>query len=113
MSIIPGKSTTSITPAVLAVAHPDWCASAECRATPDWDANGVGFVAHHARLLDVDGLVVELVQGEGISPQGEVVDRDPIAVLVEGAGWLEMPPALAVRLADALVLAAAIAGGAR
>jgi hypothetical protein len=109
VSIFSGKSTTPCTPAVLAVAHPSWCAVAECRATPDWDADGTGFVAHHARVLDLDGLIVELVQGEGISPQGEVIDQDPIAVLVEGAGWREMTPDLANRLAGA----AAVAGGSR
>jgi putative transposase len=41
----PHRSTTAITPAVLAVAHPDWCDTAACRPTPDWGTDGMGFVA--------------------------------------------------------------------
>ncbi len=110
MNIVPDRSTTSITPAVLAVAHPSWCDTATCAATPDWEYDGTGFVSHHARLLDVDGLIVEIVQGETVSPQGEVVDQDPIVVQVEGAGWCELTPPQASRLAAALVRAAAVAG---
>ena len=57
------------------VADPEWCYSAACTATPDWGSDGTGFVAHHARLLDTDGLIVKVVQGETISPQGDVLSR--------------------------------------
>jgi hypothetical protein len=43
-----------------------------------------GFVAHHVRLLDVDELIVTITQGETISLQGQVLERDPVVVLVEG-----------------------------
>jgi hypothetical protein len=72
-----------------------------------------GFVAHRGRFLDVDGLVVEFVQGESISPPGDVINQDPIAVLVEDAGYRELTPALADQLADVLARAAAIADGAQ
>jgi hypothetical protein len=41
----------------------------------------LGFVAHYARLLDVDGLLGEVEQGETISPQGDVLERDPVVIL--------------------------------
>ena len=113
MSIQPNKSTTPFTPAVLAVAHPDWCTDTECRPTPDWGIDGLGFIAHHARLLDADALIVYVVQGESVTPQGEVFDQDAPVVQIEGAGWRELTPEQAARLADALVRAAAVAGGAR
>ena len=101
MSIQPNKSTTPFTPAVLAVAHPDWCAVSECRPTPDWSADGVGFVAH-------------VVQGETISPQGFVLEQHGTAVIVEGTGFdRELTPEQAARLAAAIARAAAVAGGAR
>jgi hypothetical protein len=111
VSIIPGKSTTNITPAVLAVAHPEWCTVSECRPTPDWDRDGTGFVAHHSRLLDADGLIVEVAQGETISPQGEVIEQDPIIVRVDAIPD-ELNAGQASRLAAALVRAA-VGGGAR
>jgi hypothetical protein len=73
MSILPNRSTTNVTPAVLAVAHPPWCNTSDCHPTPDWDRDGTGFFAHHARLLDGDGLPVEVAQGEAMSPQGDVL----------------------------------------
>jgi hypothetical protein len=77
VTIQPARSTTASTPAVLTVAHPSWCAVSECPPTPDWGTDGMGFVAHYARLLDVDGLLVEVAQGETASPQGGVVERNP------------------------------------
>jgi hypothetical protein len=112
MAILPDRSTTNFTPAVLAVAHPSWCTVAACRPTPDWDHAGTGFVAHHLTLLDSDGLLVEVVAGETVSPQGEVLEQDPAVVQI-AAGWEELTPERATRLADALLRAAAIAGGAR
>jgi hypothetical protein len=38
------------------------------------------------RLLDVDELIVKIAQGETTSLQGQVLERDPVVVLVEGAG---------------------------
>jgi hypothetical protein len=82
--------------------------------TPDWDSAGTGFVAHHARLLDVDELVVEVAQGETVSPQGVVLERDPIIVRVEGVGGGRgLTAEQAARLAAAVARAATIAGGAR
>jgi hypothetical protein len=90
---------------------PDWCTTAACRPTPDWGTDGLGFVAHYARLLDVDGLLVEVAQGETISPQGDVLERDPAVILCEGAGGgRELTADQAALLADALVRAAAAAG---
>jgi hypothetical protein len=109
VSIVPDRSTTNITPAVLAVAHPLWCTVAECRPTPDWSADDVGFVAHHLTVLDVDGLRLEVVQGETISAQGEVLEQDRAVVLVESVPD-ELTPEQASRLAEALFRAAAVAG---
>ena len=62
----------------------------------------MGFVAHYARLLDVDGLLVEVLQGETISPQGDVLEQDPIVILCEGAGGgRELTANQAMQLADA------------
>jgi hypothetical protein len=115
VSIIPGKSTTNITPAVLTAAHPSWCDTAACAATPDWDRDGLGFVAHHLTLLDAAALFVEIAQGETISPQGAVLEQDPILVRVEGASrGRELTADQAAQLASAISrAAAAIAGGAR
>lgn len=105
MKILPDRPTT--------VDHPLWCDTSTCMATPDWECDGTGFVGHHGRVLDVDGLVVEIVQGDTVSAQGELLERDPIAVQVGGAGWRELTPAQAERLAAALVRAAAVARGVR
>jgi hypothetical protein len=114
MGIFPDRSTTLFTSAVLTVAHPDWCTVAECRPTPDWGHDGVGFVAHVGRFLDADGVTVDVVQGESVTAQGEVFDQDPPAVIVEGTGFdRELTPAQASRLAEAISRAASVAGGAR
>jgi hypothetical protein len=113
MSIFHDPCTTSITPAVLTVAHPSWCTTADCRPTPDWDRDGTGFVNHAVALLDADELRVLVMQGETISPQGEVIERDPVVVLVDGVGDRELTADLAAQLADAVARAAAVAGGAR
>jgi hypothetical protein len=67
---------TNITAAVLTVAHSDLCTTSECRSTPDWSHTRL--LLHPATLLDADGLLVEVAQGETVSPQGGVVERDPI-----------------------------------
>lgn len=108
------SATTPFTPAVLTVEHPSWCATAECRPTPDWDADGTGFVNHVAHLLDADGLVVLVMQGETLSAQGEVLERDPVVIVVEGVGGgQELNAGRAARLADALARATALARGVR
>jgi hypothetical protein len=114
VSIFPDTPTTPFTPAVLAVAHPSWCDSAACRPTPDWDHDGTGFVAHHAQQLDVDDLLVEIAEGETVSPQGAVLEVDPLVILVEGAGGgRELTPDQAAQLASAAARAATTADGAR
>ena len=105
------RPTTPYTPAVLAVAHPEWCNVAECRCTPDWAHDGTGFIAHHVTVLDSDGLLVEVAMGETISPQGAVLERDPAMVRVDAVPD-EMTADQAAQLAAALVRSAAIAGGA-
>jgi hypothetical protein len=51
----------------------------------DWAvADLTGFIAHHVRLLDVDELIVKITQGETISLQGLVLERESVVVLVEG-----------------------------
>jgi hypothetical protein len=77
VTIVPNRFTTPETPAVLAVAHPSWCTTAECHPTPDWH-NGTRLLLHAATQLDTDGLIIEVRQGETISPQGGVVEREPI-----------------------------------
>ena len=59
-------------------------------------------------------LVGQSAQGETVSPQGDVLERDPIIVRVEGAGGgRELTAEQAAQLASAVARAAAIAGGAR
>jgi hypothetical protein len=59
-------------------------------------------------------LLVEIAEGQTVSPQGDILERDPIVILCEGAsGGRELTADQATQLAAALLRAAAIAGGAR
>jgi hypothetical protein len=106
------SATAPFTPAVLTVEHPQWCTTSKCRPTPDWDADGTGFVNHVAHLPVADGLRVLVMQGETLSSQGELLEQAPVVIVVEGARQ-ELTAAHAGRLADALTRTAVVAGGAR
>lgn len=99
---------------------PTWCDPRCCTSHPDTDDEAL--VVHRAVLLDEplgrhsrDRLVVDLVRGNVVCTRtGDPLTHNPGAVRVRGVGDEdELSPDLARRLADAVGLAAYLAGGAR